>query len=240
MDLKARIVFENEHFLFVDKPGSWLSVPSQWGKEDPRPVLGLQLIEQLGFHLIPVHRLDFEVSGLMMYAKHETSHRVASEWFESREIDKTYEAWTTATEEAPAPNPQGQEWTSHLHRGKKRSFVSPHGKLAVTRAYWKGQIPSTTHVFHRWHLDPLTGRPHQLRVELANHHYPILGDELYGSQVAFMPEHIALRAIRLRIENCRQYTKWGLPELIEVAGIESLLSAEWKQQMGLDPATENS
>ena len=60
----SSVLFENENFIAVDKKSGVLSVPSRMGKEDPRPVLGLELQETLKKQIFPVHRLDFEVSGM--------------------------------------------------------------------------------------------------------------------------------------------------------------------------------
>ncbi len=226
-----KIVFENEKFSIVDKPGGTLSVPSQWGKEDPRPVLSYLLQEQLNLRLWPVHRLDFEVSGLVIFAKDENSHRMANQWFEAREIHKVYEAWGVG-DPPSLKSGEATEWNSMLHRGKKRSFDSPHGKLAVTRAYWLKTLPATHIPLQQWALDPLTGRPHQLRVELAKHQNPILGDKLYGCSVEFLNEVIALRAIRLDFKNCAGATKAGLPQELELPKLESLLTSELKARLG--------
>lgn len=230
-----KVVFENESFVVVDKPGGTLSVPSQWGKEDPRPVLSYLLQDQLNLRLWPVHRLDFEVSGLVIFAKNENSHRQANEWFESREIHKIYEAWGVGS--APGiKKGEFEEWSSMLHRGKKRSFETPHGKLAVTRAYWQKTLPAKNLELQQWALDPLTGRPHQLRVEMAKHNNPILGDELYGCHSKFLNECIALRAVKLDFRNCAGALKLGLPQELDLPKIESLLTSELKSQLGWTPS----
>jgi len=81
-------VFENEHFIAVDKPPLWLSTPSRMGKEDARPCLGLLLQEQTGHRLFPIHRLDFEVSGLIFFAKTGLAQSVASGAFEKHLTDR--------------------------------------------------------------------------------------------------------------------------------------------------------
>ncbi|MGE3973913.1 MAG: pseudouridine synthase [Bdellovibrionales bacterium] len=220
------ILFENEHFVVVDKPAGWLAVPSQWGKEDPRPVLGMRLIEQMKQNVIPVHRLDLEVTGVTLFAKNERSHKIASGWFETREIDKMYEAWGEG--EAPADAKPGImfEWSCHIHRGKKRAFEAPHGKLAVTRAYWKGTLDFNGQKVQHWHLDPLTGRPHQLRYELSRHNNPIVGDALYGAKLPFMESTIALRAVRLNFGSCSRSRELGVPAIVEAPSLERLVAAK--------------
>jgi len=214
----VQIIFENEQFIIVDKPGGWLSVPSQFGEEDPRPCLSIEVTKKLGNRIWPVHRLDLEVTGLIMIAKNARSHQLANTWFENRSIDKTYEAWTGGT--APAEN--FFEWSSMLQRGKKRSFESPKGKIAVTRAYFKKPVEFKGAPALQWILDPITGRPHQLRVHLATHGYVILGDKLYGSDREFVSGMIALRAVKLDFSKCDEAKDLGLPEEVTAPNLTSI------------------
>lgn len=214
------ILFDNHDFLAADKPEGWLSVPSRQGVSDPRPCLGRWLEAKLGLRLWPVHRLDEDVSGLVLYAKGPAAHKAANAWFEGRTVGKTYEALTCGP--APAGAHPGQEliWESKLLRGKKRAYESPAGKPAKTRAIWEGPRGP----LQAWSLEPLTGRPHQLRFDLARHGHPILGDTLYGAPPGIdLAAHgvrgdgIALRSRELRFGRCLDYTKFGLPEKLQAS-----------------------
>ena len=59
-----KILFQNQHVVAVDKAAGVLTIPGRLGKEDPRPVLGLQLQEQSKTQVFLIHRLDFEVCRL--------------------------------------------------------------------------------------------------------------------------------------------------------------------------------
>ncbi|HEX4925869.1 MAG TPA: RNA pseudouridine synthase [Bdellovibrionales bacterium] len=211
-------LFENEQFIIVDKPGGWLSVPSNFGEEDPRPVLSLEVSKKLGQQIWPVHRLDLDVTGVVLLAKNARAHQLANTWFENRSIDKTYEAWT----EGEAPAERSFEWSSMLQRGKKRSFESPKGKLAVTRAYWRKTSEFNGLPIQQWALDPITGRPHQLRVHLSKNGFPILGDKLYGSTREFFPSTLALRAVRLDFSQCEEAQRLGLPKDVSAPNLQAL------------------
>ncbi|MEQ1879078.1 MAG: RNA pseudouridine synthase [Bdellovibrionia bacterium] len=211
-------LFENEQFIVVDKPGGWLSVPSQWGEEDPRPCMSIELSKKTGQQIWPVHRLDLEVTGALLFAKNARAHQLANGWFENRSIDKTYEAWTDGT----APTKNFFEWNSVLQSGKKRAFESPKGKLAVTRAYWKKSVEFKGQPAQQWMLDPLTGRRHQLRVHLAKNGFVILGDTLYGSTREFLPSVIALRSVALDFSKCDEARSLGLPAEVKAPGLGSL------------------
>jgi len=205
---RMKIVFENAHFVVVDKASGWLTIPGRFAEKDERPCLGLKLQEKMGQQIWPVHRLDFEVSGLVVFAKTAVAHKAANSVFEDRSVSKTYIALT----EGALSSETIFEWRSKLLRGKKRSYEHELGKLAITKAECLG---STADGYLNWKLLPLTGRSHQLRVHLAQHGYPIVGDKLYGSTRAFNENAIALRAVKLDFTNCAELKAFDLPLVIE-------------------------
>lgn len=198
-------IFENENYIVVEKRAGWLTTPAR-DKADPRPCLGLRLQEELKIQIYPVHRLDFEVAGLVIFAKNPEAHRVAQSWFETGRVVKTY--WARTKAGGGEPPRDWAEWTSKLLRGKRRSYPSPQGKLSVTRA----RVRAVENGFWQWELQPKTGRPHQLRVELSLHGYPILGDVLYGSDAASESPGIELTAVRLDFSQIPEAERGGLPD----------------------------
>jgi len=186
--------FENENFVLAMKPSGYLSVPSRFGDKDSRPVLGKKLEAQLGLRLFPVHRLDFEVSGLILFAKNASAHRAANQWFEQKKVRKVYQALTTGM---PPELGKKFEWKSKILRGKKRAYESPVGKPSLTLAEYQGQVRGLDgNQYLLWSLEPVTGRGHQLRFDLARHGFPIVGDVLYGSPICLNNERIQLCAVR--------------------------------------------
>lgn len=211
------IVFENQNFIAADKPHGVLSVPGRAGEKDARPCLGRELAKKFG-EILPTHRLDFEVSGLVLYARSKQAHRAANLWFENRKIHKLYEAWTEGPRAEDFSQPQ--VWESVLVRGKRRTFEAPHGKPSATRVRWLEQLSTGGLDFQRWNLEPLTGRGHQLRFELAKHGFPIVGDKLYGASHDFRNSAgIALRAIQLDLSDCQDAADFGLPSQLRVKGL---------------------
>lgn len=198
-----KFLFQNEHFVLVEKPALMLTVPGRFEKKDDRPVLGRLIQAELRRNVYPVHRLDFEVSGLVLFALTEKAHAVGNSWFEKKKVQKTYEAFCEnqigktlgpgqVNEALPAIDEQ-VEWNSKLLRGKKRAYENPTGKPALTLATLR-EVRADGSLF--WQLNPVTGRSHQLRYELYKHCQPILGDTLYGSTLPWK-EGIALRAIKI-------------------------------------------
>jgi 23S rRNA-/tRNA-specific pseudouridylate synthase len=186
------------------------------------------------------------VTGLLLFAKNAAAHRRANEWFESRQVHKTYEALTVATG-ADAFRDKAL-WTSRLLRGKKRAYESPLGKNAETSACVINQVKTAAGIAALWQLEPHTGRPHQLRYELARHGFPILGDRLYGSDQSCpdsrpapfaqdrdnkKPDYnqqdeplIALRCIRLAFHDCRDAESLDLPDAVTAPSLPRYLGLE--------------
>ena len=208
------IVFQNQHFCVVDKPAEALSVPSRTGAADPRPVVGRDLEKQLGRQVWPCHRLDEDVSGLLLFALNAPAHKAANFWFEKHEVLKTYAALGPMTGALP-PIKEVQDWRCRLMRGKKRAYEAAFGKDAHTRAWRVGTIAYQGRDVCLWHLQPLTGRAHQLRYEMARHGWPILGDKLYGSEQDFHEPGIALRAITLDFSLAGNRGEFQLPDRID-------------------------
>lgn len=228
------IIWQNEHFIFVDKPAGMLSVPARFS-DDARPVLGKILEQVLNIQIFPIHRLDFEVSGSMLFAKTAQAHRAASQWFEQKKIQKTYlaiSAFNIAKNKILAPQDATLSnaeycnifltqypvntlltWNSLIVKGKKRTFEAPYGKTAQTQATLLDYTQKKEYLFMFWKLSPLTGRSHQLRFELFKRNMPILGDDLYqATQPWIAPHSIALRSIMLNFSAVLpEAAQFGLP-----------------------------
>lgn len=220
------IVFENQNFVVVNKPSGVLSTPARFGEEDERECLGTALQKEMQIQIFPVHRLDFEVKGLVMYAKNASAHRAANAWFEKKQVFKTYRAYTSGPgfDHIP-PNvandriiltprtDQKYDWNSRILRGKRRAFQSPHGKDSQTLATYLGK---TDQGYHSWDLNPVTGRSHQLRFELSHRGFPIIGDKLYGSSIQLAPDSVALQAYRIDFTGASSASSLGLPSELKI------------------------
>lgn len=208
-----KIIYENERFLVVDKPSGWLTIPGRTGDSDPRPVLSKTLAET-GATFFIVHRLDADVRGLVLFAKDATAHRAANRWFEERLVRKTYQAFTEASATSVVQEQAVFVWDDKLVRGKKRTFAAPHGKSARTEARCKKIYNASDAPVLEWELYPVTGRTHQLRVHLAMHDFPILGDALYGSAHRLKQTGICLLSLILDFSRCGDAPSFNLPTSI--------------------------
>ncbi len=222
-----RIVFQNKNFVVCNKPPEVLSVPGR-EKSDTRACLGLALQVELKTQIFPVHRLDYETSGLILYALNSASHKASQDWFMKRTIHKQYQAVTGLQNFSHWPDNVKTDkskldvsvgltvyWKTQMQRGKRRSFESKNGEWAETNS----RVLQASGERVLWQLDPVTGKPHQLRFELSRRGFPILGDELYGSKQPFSGPDlagIALRAVSLNLSDIEN--RFGLPGRFDIEG----------------------
>jgi tRNA pseudouridine32 synthase/23S rRNA pseudouridine746 synthase len=204
----VKIYLQNSHWVIVEKPADVLSVPGRFPDRDERPVLGKLLEKELGCQIFPVHRLDYEVSGIMIFALTPQAHRGLNRGFEKKLITKVYQAVT----DRPSGISLGekQTWKCKVLRGKKRSYESPAGDLAITEALKQEEKGP----YSLWRLVPITGRSHQLRYEMYRHQIPILGDTLYGGSPWAQPG-IALKALQLDFSQLPEREELELPRTID-------------------------
>lgn len=203
------IIFQSSELIAVDKPHGWLTTPARLAG-DPRPCLGRELQRQVGRQIFPVHRLDYEVSGLTLWALTAEAHREAQEWFEHARVRKLYQAFSTLKTGAPR---EWSEWKSNLVRGKKRTFAAAHGKPSITLA--RAVRDFEPHL--QWELVAVTGRPHQLRFEMSQRGFPIVGDVLYGGEKTSREGWLALRAVEIDLSKIEK--RFGLPEVLQVGDL---------------------
>jgi tRNA pseudouridine32 synthase/23S rRNA pseudouridine746 synthase len=216
------VVHESEGVVAVDKPHGWLTIPGRHAESDPRPVLARRLADRMGGKLWIVHRLDREVSGLLLFARNPDVHRLLSGWFERHEVVKRYEAWTEG--EFPDAAESGGSWEGWLIRGRRRVHEASEparGKWVRTQAHCRGRVMHEGAKLLRWELLPETGRTHQLRCQCSARGFPIAGDGLYGSHVSFRPDAIALRAVSLEFHRLPPSSREevGLPLSLRVEGL---------------------
>ncbi|MEI6483467.1 MAG: pseudouridine synthase, partial [Betaproteobacteria bacterium] len=85
-----QILFEDSHFLVVNKPAGVLSVPGRGVDKQDCVLTRLQTTHPTA---MVVHRLDMATSGLMAFGLHSDSQRALSMLFEARQVHKRYVAW---------------------------------------------------------------------------------------------------------------------------------------------------
>ncbi|MEO8840481.1 MAG: RluA family pseudouridine synthase [Kofleriaceae bacterium] len=181
---EPRIVFEDRWLVVVAKPVGLLAVPGRSGLLTDS--VQTRLATRLGAAHI-VHRLDLDVSGLMLVAKDAATHLILQRQFARREIVKRYDAVLDGVLDPS----RGDAGTIELPlrvdlEDRPRQIVDHvHGKPGQSTWQVTRRDPTTTRVV----LQPRTGRTHQLRVHCAVGLLPIVGDRLYGTPAARLLLH---------------------------------------------------
>jgi 23S rRNA pseudouridine1911/1915/1917 synthase len=140
-----------------------------------------------------VSRLDSQVSGVVVLARTSKAAARLTAQFASGEVHKTY--WGVVEHPPQPPTGSCVDWLLHNDAQRRVMVVnedSAGAKEARLTYTTREQIPIGWFV----EIHPETGRKHQIRVQLANRGWPIVGDEKYGSEQRW-PDGIALHARQL-------------------------------------------
>jgi 23S rRNA pseudouridine955/2504/2580 synthase len=165
-------LYEDEDILVLDKPAG---LPSQPG-EGVRLSVVEAVERDFGFRPFLVHRLDKETSGCLVVARSSAAAAAWSRLIETRELRKTYRALVSG---APSGS-SGRFEDSVPGRGGDKSASTAWKLLFSFGARAEGGAPRGAAPFSCLELELGTGRTHQIRIHLAAHGLPILGDDRHG------------------------------------------------------------
>jgi 23S rRNA pseudouridine1911/1915/1917 synthase len=179
-ELPLDVVFEDEHLLVLDKPAGLVVHPAP-GHAQGTLVNALLAhcagsLSGIGGVLRPgiVHRLDKDVSGLLVVAKHDRAHVRLAAQFSVHRIERAYQAIVWGVPARPSGSvdrPLGRH-----PKDRKRMAVVETGKRALT--YYR-LLEAFGTLAARLDVALATGRTHQIRVHLAALGLGIIGDPLY-------------------------------------------------------------
>jgi tRNA pseudouridine32 synthase / 23S rRNA pseudouridine746 synthase len=185
LDFEERIPFDevvlhqDEHLIVVDKPHFLPVTPS--GKYLQETVL-VRLKRKLGLDdLVPIHRIDRDTAGLVLFSVQPATRNAYQALFRDRAVHKTYEAIAPWRSDLVFPLTRHSRIVEDTSEG--RGFMtqteveaSPNAPLnALTHI----QVLQVKGNFARYQLKPVTGKRHQLRVHMHALGIPILGDGIY-------------------------------------------------------------
>jgi len=167
--IKNNILFENEHYLVLNKPYN-LAVQSgtKTGKNIFDILKNYSETEYLTPHL--VHRLDVETTGILIISKTHKSAKFFSETFKNQTIKKSYLAVADGVLENKSGTLKNE--LSYVENNKEKIHLS------ITNY----KVISETKDYSLLLLNPETGRKHQLRRQLSFIKHPILGEKKYTNK----------------------------------------------------------
>ena len=167
----SEIIFSNETLIAINKPPGILSVPDRYNID--RFSIATWITKDYP-EARPLHRIDYETSGILLFCLKPEAFGWYSDQFESRTVKKTYQAIT----EERAMQDGGVIDQPLYTTSTGKVVISKRGKESKTEWHLLERFINHTFIEVR----PLTGRTHQIRVHLSSVGLPILGDITYGSK----------------------------------------------------------
>lgn len=180
--MQEHILYETNHLIAVNKPAGLITQPSP-DNEHSLQVMVKQMIKKRdhkphNVFLEPIHRLDKPVSGVVIFAKTSKALSRLQKQVRERSIRKVYWALTAAKQVDAL-----FECTDYLRKASHRSLVVHTSHPDAKKAVLTGKLLSKGSNYQVLEINLVTGRYHQIRVQLASRDMPIVGDSKYGSKV---------------------------------------------------------
>ncbi|PYS74263.1 MAG: pseudouridine synthase [Acidobacteria bacterium] len=166
-----QVLYRDEHILVADKPHFLPVIPS--GRFLHETLL-VRLRKNYGAEdLVPVHRLDRETAGVVLFSLDPSTRGKYTSLFRNREVTKVYEAL------APTLDHAGPYITRRSRIVRGEPFFRMKEVAGIPNSETKIVPLQNLGVNTVYRLIPVTGRKHQLRVHLAGLGIPIINDKLY-------------------------------------------------------------
>ncbi len=192
------LLYVNEDFAVCIKPvglDSEHQVPSQ-------------LQEQLGGAVYPLHRLDQNVGGVMVFARNKAAAATLSKAIADGLFVKEYVALVHGT-----PPPDG-DWQDLLFKDSRKNkvFVVKRQRAGVkaARLTYQCLLPGEKSLVR---IRLYTGRSHQIRAQFSSRGYPLVGDHKYGSRDALTAPMLYSCCVSFpykgEVRRFEAYPEWG-------------------------------
>jgi RluA family pseudouridine synthase len=188
MSRALEVVWQSEGLVLVNKPAGVLSQPA--GRDDGPSLVDLAKEHFARESVAVLHRLDRNVSGLVMLATRKAEARAMSEAFANGDVDRRYAAIVRGSprEDAFAIDAWlDKDETRNVVRARDADAVADEDRGDFVHARTEVRVEARfSALFGRGaalEARPITGRSHQIRVHLAHVGLPIVGDAKYGVRV---------------------------------------------------------
>lgn len=195
------IIYEDNHLLVIDKPAELLSQADNT-KDIDLTKLCKQYLKKTynkpgNVYLGLIHRLDRPASGIMVLAKTSKAASRISKLIREHQLKKTYLAVVHGRTPLKATYEHFLKKDLKTNKTKAYSSKKLHAKYAILSFI---TLKQSAH-YSLIKIDLITGKPHQIRVQLSKMGFPIWGDYKYGKEDIGLVKSLALRAYALAFEH---------------------------------------
>ncbi|TDO21840.1 RluA family pseudouridine synthase [Pedobacter duraquae] len=193
------ILYEDNHLIAINKRAGDIVQVDETGDKPLDEMVKSYLVATYNkpntAFLGVVHRLDRPVSGVILFAKTSKALERMNAAFKNREVKKTY--WAVVRNRPAKPSGTLVHW---LVKNPQKNVVTPHLSEVPgsQRAELSYKLIGELGGYYLMEIDPLTGRSHQIRVQLSTLGCPIVGDNKYGYPRGSRKGSICLHARRLQ------------------------------------------
>lgn len=174
------ILYEDENLLAVNKPAGLLSLDVTGRTEDTMLDRVNSLLAERGEKTAyPVHRIDFNTSGILLLAKNGRAGEILDRMIKERKIRKSY---LCVVKGRPSPDKGRLENQLFKDAKNNRVYVAEHTVKGSKTAITDYRVVASRNGLSLVECHLLTGRTHQIRCQMAHAGHPLLGDDKYGSK----------------------------------------------------------
>ncbi|GAA4444585.1 RNA pseudouridine synthase [Pontibacter saemangeumensis] len=196
------VLYEDNHVLAVNKPAGLLVHGDETGDTTLADLAKAYIKEKYNkpgnVFVGVVHRLDRPVSGVVLLAKTSKALARLNELFRGKKTQKTY--WAVVQNRPPQEEGTLVHW---LIKDSSRNITKAYAKenKSGLRSELHYKLLQAQQDKYLLEVNPITGRSHQIRVQLASMRCTILGDLKYGAPQPLPDKSIALHARELQFEH---------------------------------------
>jgi 23S rRNA pseudouridine1911/1915/1917 synthase len=192
------VLYEDNHLIAINKRAGDIVQVDDTGDEPldekVKKYIAQKYNKPNGAFLGVIHRIDRPVSGLIMFAKTSKALERMNALFKTREIHKTYLAVVRNR-----PQPAEGNLVHWLVKNPQKNVTKAHNKEVVgsLRSELNYKLIGELNGYYLIEVDPITGRPHQIRVQLSTLDCPIVGDNKYGYPRGSLKKSICLHSRKI-------------------------------------------
>ncbi len=200
--MEVEVLYEDNHLIAINKKPSQIVQGDKTGDEPLSEKVKNFLKEKYNkpgnVFAGVIHRIDRPVSGVVLFAKTSKALSRMNELFRNREVKKTY--WAVVKNKPPHESGTLVNYLVKDEKNNRSKAVSAENKSGL-KAELSYKILAHTNSFFLLEVDPITGRHHQIRVQLSTMGSPIKGDMKYGFQRGNEDGSIHLHAHKINFEH---------------------------------------